>query len=270
LNMEINNVFFGILNIKTNNSVNSDRKRKQHIVFDVDCSGSMSDICNDNRSKMDHINHTIINMIMFIVEHPELMVFISVFAFDDQIYTIIENELISKENIETLVQQVRQIRPKNMTNIEKALINSKDYIQKMYGCDDCDDCDNCNDFNKDKSEEYINTIHSKNNHLIEKFNNILKNQEPKLFCIKCLAGEYSIENIIDLNNSLLKYSPQNYLAIICEEDKNINLDNLNLINTCIIVSPKLTGHNEAILSEKYNTEIYYKQLFEKAKMMMNI
>jgi len=129
---------------------------------------------------------------------------------------------------------------------------------------------NFNDFNKNKYEEYINTINSKNNHLIEKFHNILQNQEPKLFCIKCLAGEYSIENIIDLNNSLLKYSPQNYLAIICEEDKNINLDNLNLINTCIIVSPKLTGHNEAILSEKYNTEIYYKQLFEKAKMMMNI
>jgi hypothetical protein len=124
---------------------------------------------------------------------------------------------------------------------------------------------NFNDFSKDKCEEYNNTIHSKNNHLIEKFNNILQNQEPKLFCIKCLAGEYSIENIIDLNRTLLQYCPQNYLAIIVEEDKNINLDNLNLINTCIIVAPKLTGHNEAILSEKYNTEIYYKQLFEKIK-----
>jgi hypothetical protein len=134
LNMDLNNVHFGILNIKTNKHDITILKKIQHIVFDVDCSGSMSDICNDKRSKMEHINHTIINMIMFIVEHPELMVFISVFAFDDKIYTIIENELISKENVETLVQQVRQIRPKNMTNIEKALTNSKEYIQKI----DCD------------------------------------------------------------------------------------------------------------------------------------
>lgn len=135
LTMDLNNAHFGILSIKTNKH-DITFKKTQHIVFDVDCSGSMSDICNDTRSKMDHINHTIINMIMFIVEHPELMVFISVFAFDDQIYKIIENELISKENVEKLVQQVRQIRPKNMTNIEKALTNSKEYIQKIYDCGD--------------------------------------------------------------------------------------------------------------------------------------
>lgn len=134
LNTDLNNLHFGILNIKTNKH-DTTFKKVQHIVFDVDCSGSMSDICNDNRSKMEHINHTIINMIMFIVENPELMVFISVFAFDDKIYKIIEYELISKENVETLVQQVRQIRPKNMTNIEKALTNSKEYIQKIYDCD---------------------------------------------------------------------------------------------------------------------------------------
>ena len=127
-NME--NMKFGILNIKTNNSINGEKK-KQHIVFSVDCSGSMSDICNDRRSKMDHINHTIINMIMFLVEHPELVVYISVFAFDDKIYKIIENELISSDNFERLINQVKQIRPKNMTNIENALCNSKNYIQNL-------------------------------------------------------------------------------------------------------------------------------------------
>lgn len=128
---------FGILNIKTNNFIDGEKK-KQHVVFSVDCSGSMSDICNDRRSKMDHINHTIINMILFLVEHPEFVVYISVFAFDDKIYTIIENELISHDNFERLIQQVKQIRPKNMTNIEKALCNSKTYIQnlqKQYQCD---------------------------------------------------------------------------------------------------------------------------------------
>ena len=65
LNMDLNNIHFGILNIKTNKHDITILKKIQHIVFDVDCSGSMSDICNDNRSKMEHINHTIINMIMF-------------------------------------------------------------------------------------------------------------------------------------------------------------------------------------------------------------
>ena len=127
-NME--NMKFGILNLKTNSSINGEKKQ-QHIVFSVDCSGSMSDICNDRRSKMDHINHTIINMIMFLVEHPELEVHISVFAFDDKIYKIIENELISSDNFERLINQVKQIRPKNMTNIENALCNSKNYIQNL-------------------------------------------------------------------------------------------------------------------------------------------
>ena len=127
-NME--NMKFGILNLKTNSSINGEKKQ-QHIVFSVDCSGSMSDICNDRRSKMDHINHTIINMIMFLVEHPELVVYISVFAFDDKIYKIIENELISSDNFERLINQVKQIRPKNMTNIENALCNSKNYIQNL-------------------------------------------------------------------------------------------------------------------------------------------
>lgn len=130
LNIDLNNTHFGILNIKTIKYDISSFNKKQHIVFDVDSSGSMSDICIDNRTKMDHIIHTIINMIMFIVEHPELQIFISVFAFDDQLYSIIKNELITKENCESLVQKVKQIRAKNSTNIEKALTNSKDYIQE--------------------------------------------------------------------------------------------------------------------------------------------
>jgi Mg-chelatase subunit ChlD len=130
-NMEnMENMKFGILNLKTNNSIEGDKK-VQHIVFSVDCSGSMSDICNDRRSKMDHINHTIINMIMFLVEQPKLVVYLSVFAFDDKIYKIIENELISSNNFEKLINQVKQIRPRNMTNIENALWNSKNYIQNL-------------------------------------------------------------------------------------------------------------------------------------------
>ena len=118
---------FGIIKLKIN-KIDPIRK-KRHIVFTVDCSGSMSELCNDGRSKMEHINHTLTNMISYFAEqHLELLVSISVFAFDDIIYKIIENEDVTQDNLDNLVQNVKKIRPRNMTDIEKALLNSREYI----------------------------------------------------------------------------------------------------------------------------------------------
>jgi hypothetical protein len=117
---------FGIVNLKIKKIEPIVQKR--HIVFSVDCSGSMSDKCSDGRSKNDHINHTLTNMIIYFAEHPELQVSVSVFAFDGSIYTIIENETVTKNNLDVLVDCVKNIRPKDITNIQKALLNSRDYI----------------------------------------------------------------------------------------------------------------------------------------------
>jgi hypothetical protein len=122
---------FGILNIKTINNTNNFKTKKQHIIFNIDCSGSMSDICDDGKSKMTHIIHTITNMILYLVEQVELSVFITVFTFDGNTYSIIENELITKDNHITLIDKIRKIRPLNMTNIEKAFHNFKEYLQKI-------------------------------------------------------------------------------------------------------------------------------------------
>jgi hypothetical protein len=125
-----------------------------------------------------------------------------------------------------------------------------------------------NEFVKDNEEYYANTIKSKTEHLRENFLNALRSEEPQLFCIKCLKGEYSLQNIIDFNNLLLKYSSKNFMAIIAEESENISMKNLNLKNTSIVVAPKLTYHSEAVYSHLYNTEIYYKELFEKIKSIL--
>jgi hypothetical protein len=120
------NNYFGVINLKIKKMDPSIQKR--HFVFNVDCSGSMSDRCNDGRTKMDHANHTLINMINYFAEHPELMVSITVIAFDSSIYNIITNEEVREDNLDKLIQDVKKIRPKDMTNIEKALVNSKEYI----------------------------------------------------------------------------------------------------------------------------------------------
>jgi hypothetical protein len=127
-----------------------------------------------------------------------------------------------------------------------------------------------NQFNESNNSDYLNDVKNKTTHIIEKTLSILNNNDVKLFCIKCLKGEYSFEDIIELNSLLLNYSSNNYVSIIVEKDENINLDNLNLTNTSIISASKLTGHHEAIYSDRYNTGIYYKQLFENAKKMLNI
>jgi len=130
------NNYFGVINLKIKKMDPSIQKR--HFVFNVDCSGSMSDTCNDGRTKMDHANHTLINMINYFAEHAELMVSITVVAFDSSIYNIITNEEVREDNLDKLIQDVKKIRPKDMTNIEKALVNSRDYIASYNNNTDSD------------------------------------------------------------------------------------------------------------------------------------
>ena len=125
--IDFQNCNFGIMNLKIKKT--EPILQKRHIVFSIDCSGSMSDICEDGKSKMDHIIHTLINMIVYFAEHPELNISISVFAFDGSIYNIIVNEEVKEENLEKLIQCVKKIRPKGVTSIELALVNSSEYIE---------------------------------------------------------------------------------------------------------------------------------------------
>jgi len=123
-------------------------------------------------------------------------------------------------------------------------------------------------FNQTHYDEYVNNVTNKSIHIIDKTLCILKDNNVKLFCIKCLKDEYSLEEIIEVNSLLLNLSSNNYISIILEEDININ--NLILKNSCIICDPKLTGHHEAVYSYKYNTYYYYLQLFNLSKKMLNI
>jgi hypothetical protein len=125
-------------------------------------------------------------------------------------------------------------------------------------------------FNENDIEKYLNDVKNKTNHIIKKTLDTMNDNNVKLFCIKCLKGEYSIQDIIELNTLLLNYSSNNYMTFIVEKDENIILKNLNLTNTGILVVPKLTGHHEAVHSHLYNTDIYYIELFKKTKQMLNM
>jgi hypothetical protein len=126
------------------------------------------------------------------------------------------------------------------------------------------------EFNENNIENYLNDVKNKTSHIIKKTSDIMNNNDVKLFCIKCLKDEYSIQDIIELNSLLLNYSSNNHMAFIVEKDENKILDNLNLTNACIVEAPKLTAHNEAVCSDRYNTHIYYIELFKNAKQMLNM
>lgn len=112
---------FGILDIKIRTEIPITSKHI-HMFFTIDASGSMSDRCSDGRSKMDHIHHTLENMLRIFHENKECNISVHVQSFDINIKTIITNVPdIREANIEELVRLSRQIRPGGSTNIEVAL-----------------------------------------------------------------------------------------------------------------------------------------------------
>ena len=92
-----------------------------NIFAQSDVSGSMSDICKDGRSKMDHIIHIWTNIIHYIADHPEYNVSLQLRGFDSNIHPYIDLTKITKENAVQLIKDVNNMRPMNTTNIELAL-----------------------------------------------------------------------------------------------------------------------------------------------------
>jgi hypothetical protein len=95
---------------------------KKHLNFDfnIDNSGSMSDKCVDGRTKMEHMNFTVENILRYLQEH-NLPATISVNSFDDRIQKIIQYQNLTSENIEDFAAQVRKIRPNGGTDIGRVL-----------------------------------------------------------------------------------------------------------------------------------------------------
>jgi hypothetical protein len=98
------------------------------IFFNVDCSGSMSDTCSDGRTKMQHIIHTLNNVLKVFSEMQNLECYIALDVFDHDIKTIFDFTQMNPSNIEQYMQMVSKIYPNGSTDIEKSLINAKTKI----------------------------------------------------------------------------------------------------------------------------------------------
>ena len=125
----LENAKFGILNFTAVTALET--KNELDFLFVIDCSGSMSDKCSDGRTKMQHIIHTLKNMIIFLREHVNINANITVNAFDTSIYKIIERTKITDDNFDNIISKIDKIQPKGSTNIEYALRKSAEDIQNL-------------------------------------------------------------------------------------------------------------------------------------------
>ena len=120
---------FGILNLAAISVPGSGTTLE--LVFSVDQSGSMSDACSDGRSKMQHIIHTLKNMIMYFRENPDIKVYITIDAFDDNIYSVVERSAVTPDNLSELIAKIEIIMPRGSTDIEKALVHAGNRVQQL-------------------------------------------------------------------------------------------------------------------------------------------
>ena len=109
---------YGVLSLEMSDIKTTDVPILFHIMLDV--SGSMSDIVSHNRTKMQLLKHTIVNMIHYFAENTE-NVYICVKGFDNNIHNYIEPILVSKSNIDILLDKISKIRPMQSTDIGLAL-----------------------------------------------------------------------------------------------------------------------------------------------------
>lgn len=221
------------------------------ILFNVDCSASMSDTCSDGRTKMQHIIHTINNILRVFSTMENIECYIAVDTFDHDIKSIFDFTHITAANVNTYVDMVSSIYPNGSTDIEKSLINAQtkinNYIEKNpthkmvhIQLTDGDSTAGCNDPDKLAEivdERYTNIFigfgNTHNSYMLNKLAS--KKYGEYLFVDKIENAGFVYGEII--NNLVYSLIEDGYIEV---EDCEI-YDWKNNIWTNKIVIPKIAG-----------------------------
>jgi von Willebrand factor type A domain len=87
------------------------------VKFSIDRSGSMSDTCKDLKTKMQHIQHTMSNILRMFSECETCKFNVSVDAFDDKYDLIFDFQEINSNTVDEFIEKIRKIYPRNSTNL---------------------------------------------------------------------------------------------------------------------------------------------------------
>lgn len=103
---------------------------EQHVIFNIDISGSMSDICQDGRSKMQHIAHTTKNIMDVFSNEKNTNITVEIYGFDDKLEPILPPTKCcdtSRDLIHAAI--ISKLRPRNQTDILIALKNANERLE---------------------------------------------------------------------------------------------------------------------------------------------
>lgn len=103
-------------------------KKHIHLLFTIDCSGSMTDECSDKRSKMQHIKHTLENMLRLFHQTPDCDISLYVQTFSNVITPVLNVPNIHSQPLESMLEQIQTIVPTDTTDIGLALSSAKSWI----------------------------------------------------------------------------------------------------------------------------------------------
>lgn len=112
------------------------------ILFTLDTSISMDELCKDGKSKMHHILNTFEHMVKFIAQHNSANVSIAVDTFNLRIAHIIPTTRVTSDNAAELIAMVSKIRSNDSTDIELALLNAQAQLNQYHASNNTRQPDN--------------------------------------------------------------------------------------------------------------------------------
>ena len=120
---------FGIIKLNIRNEIPV--TKEIHIDYDVDTSGSMSELCNDRKTKMQHIKFALENMLQIFHKKTDTNISVRIQSFNTEVSTNLNTvEDIKSQNIDEILRKMNTMSPTGCTNIEKTLIKTGEYLNK--------------------------------------------------------------------------------------------------------------------------------------------
>lgn len=119
---------FGVLNIKI-------KKTKKTViptcfVFTIDRTGSMSECCGNSRiTRMDYIKQSFQSMINYFAKQ-ETLIIVRVHAFNEDVDVLVDNISITHDNLNTIIEKIKNLQPDGSTNIGNAITKANEAITK--------------------------------------------------------------------------------------------------------------------------------------------
>jgi hypothetical protein len=110
---------FGILQCEVDNVEAEDMEYE--FIFMLDRSSSMNQRCMDGKTKLQHVIHTMKNILGYLCDHPTVRHHLVVETFNDVVTRVVDRCVVTAETYPELLRILDKIIPNGSTNIEEAL-----------------------------------------------------------------------------------------------------------------------------------------------------